>query len=62
MTPFAKDLLELPCMKPGTMDSADADPTCHYGAMWRSSYAALARAGEAAHTQIGDMQRESASM
>ena len=45
-------------MAQGRMVSADADPTCHYGAMWRSSYAELARAGEATHTQIADVQRE----
>ena len=29
LTPFAKDFLALPCMATGSLDSADADPTCH---------------------------------
>ena len=44
-------------VRPRRLSHLWTDPSARVR-MWRSSYAELARAGEAAHTQIAEVQRE----
>ena len=59
LTPFAKELLALPCMKPGAVDAGasplgDAESARH----WRAGYAGLAGATEDKHLELIGIQVE----
>ena len=57
LTPFAKELLALPCMQAGaTCDVAPSPETLERAAAWRDTYAQVAAADESEHVDILELQ------
>ena len=56
-TPFAKELLELPCMK-SSSDNVLVDYRHSHGALWRKNYAKFPIADVSALLRIADLQAE----
>ena len=56
LTPFAKELLELPCMRELSSDGASAVASTCYGAEWRATFIRLMTASSAALMRIARQQ------